>query len=314
MTQALVPATYIIIFERSPTMPILYVSSSIREALLYEPKDMIGHSPQEYMSDIDTGEDLKREYGSVTEDNIFMTDMIVRTKDNQNLFIRGISFVCGNVNFGIVTTFPHVDVDREEQLQRHRKSLTTQRYKCILSEEDDASTSRGERRNSLDPSAMYTLRSSYQACLVLEELNPNDPDIDAGPKIIFTTGSISRILHVDSCDLQGIPFLSLVAIEDSQKAYEFLEKALNSGELVLENLRLLANPLEEAHLPNPRSVSVEFMAKGSDDGAIMLCQLARPGVVEQGSSNRGRYISLEDIISSNPETSDFPGEWSKIRF
>ncbi|KAJ1961313.1 hypothetical protein GGI12_003320, partial [Dipsacomyces acuminosporus] len=124
---------------------------------------------------------------------------------------------------------------------------------------------------------------------------------------MFSTDSINRILDVDSSDLQGVPFLSLVAFRDNQKACEYLEKALHSDELVLERLQLLVNPIEESHLRNPRCVFVEFMAMGSDDGIIMLCQLERPKAITRGGGgDDDGYLSLADIISSDPETSDCP--------
>ncbi|KAJ1954963.1 hypothetical protein GGI12_005672 [Dipsacomyces acuminosporus] len=65
--------------------------------------------------------------------------------------------------------------------------------------------------------------------------------------------------------------------------------------------------LQGSQATDPRCVSVEFMAMGSNDGAIMLCQLVRPWIA--GRSENVRYISLEDIISSDPETSDIPEFW-----
>ncbi|KAJ1958929.1 hypothetical protein GGI12_004610 [Dipsacomyces acuminosporus] len=158
---------------------------------------------------------------------------------------------------------------------------------------------------------MYSLRTNHQACFVLGDFSPNDPDGDAGPKIVFTTDSINRILDVDSCDLQGVPFLSLVAMEDNQKAYGFLERSFNSSELVLERLHLLANPIDDAQLRNPRTVTVEFLGIGSDEGAIILCQIGRTRISGRVDNNSG-YMSLEDIISSEPDTSDFPDEWRQM--
>ncbi|KAJ1959730.1 hypothetical protein GGI12_004184 [Dipsacomyces acuminosporus] len=99
------------------------------------------------------------------------------------------------------------------------------------------------------------------------------------------------------------PFLSMVTLEDITKAADFLDKALQTNVLVLERLRLLENPIENEQQNFPKCVSVEFMAMGSDDGAIMLCQLEQPKRADP--CNNDGYLSLEDIISSDPGTSDF---------
>ncbi|KAJ1963126.1 hypothetical protein GGI12_002243 [Dipsacomyces acuminosporus] len=303
------PATYIIIHERSPEMPVLYVSSSVRQALLYEPDELIGHSPVEYMVDTRDTQDFKKEHGSITEDNVIMTNIFLKSKIGRPIYIRSIAFACSNVNFYMATTFPDVTLDQSQ------RTLSIQRYRCILSENDNDEGSAGSSSSNtndrrVDMSAVYSMRATYQACFVLGGLNSDDPDSDAGPKIVFSTDSISRILDVDSCDLQGVPFLSLVTMEDNEKAYRYLERVLNSDELVIDRLQLLINPLEESQLRNPRSVSVEFMGMGSDDGVIMLCQLERPRIADRDDNNG--YMSLGDIVSSDPDTSDFPEGWSRL--
>ncbi|KAJ1960203.1 hypothetical protein GGI12_003931 [Dipsacomyces acuminosporus] len=301
---ALQPSTYLIINERTPGMPILYVSSSIREALLYEPQDFIGHSALEFVADTNDVEELRKHHGTFTDDNVIMTNCIVKSKDNQDVYIRTIVFACGNVNLGIVDTFPNITSNEQllqyQQQEEDIRALSVQRFKCILSEQTS--------NNTLGRNAIYSLRTTYQACIVTE----NKGDNINGPEVVFVTSSINRILEADSCELQGLPFLSLVAEQDSIRACDFLEKALYSKELVLETLRLLVNPLEESETNNPKLVSVEFMAKGSDDGVIMLCQVGRYARTE--CNDNGGYMSLEDIITSDPETSDCPELWNMSIF
>ncbi|KAJ1964835.1 hypothetical protein GGI12_001171 [Dipsacomyces acuminosporus] len=297
------PTTFIIINVRSPGMPILYVSSSIREALLYEPQEFIGRSALEFAANTGDVEELRKHHGMFTEDNVIMTNCVVKSKNNQSVFIRTIVFACANVNFGIVDTFPNISSNEQLAQQQDMGSLSIQRFKCILSEQQQTAAS-----NTLGMNAIYSLRTTYQACMVTE----NKGDNVTGPEIVFITSSINRILDVESSDLHGMPFLSLVAIDDTIKACEFLEKAMFSEELALEKLKLLVNPLEESQIRNPRLVTVEFMAKGSDDGVIMLCQVGR--YTRAGCSDNDGYMSLEDIITSDPETSDCPEQWNRSIF
>ncbi|KAJ1954365.1 hypothetical protein GGI12_005804, partial [Dipsacomyces acuminosporus] len=249
---------------------------------------------------------FKEHYGTITDDNVLITNVHVKNKNNVPVPVRTIAFTCGNVNFHMGTTYP------DSAHSQRGGPLSVQRFKCILSEAGNENTggssSNGSGNGGVDPSTAYSRRTTSQACIVLNSVDPNDAGSDVGPKIIFSTDSINRILDVDSSDLHGLPFLSLVDAESSEKAAEFLQKALHSSELVLEQLGLLVSPLEESHLASPRSVAVEFMAMGSDDGIIMLCQLSRPKL--GGNDADGRYMPLEDIISSDPETSDFPDAWN----
>ncbi|KAJ1965759.1 hypothetical protein GGI12_000551 [Dipsacomyces acuminosporus] len=143
--------------------------------------------------------------------------------------------------------------------------------------------------------------------MVVENAGASNPACDAGPTILFAADSINRILDADSSDLQGLPFLSIVAFEDIPKAAAFLANALHSSEPLFERLSILVNPIEESNSTNPRIAALEFMGIGSDDGAILLCQLLPPSAQER-SDNDG-YLSLGDIISSDPDTSDYPELW-----
>ncbi|KAJ1951879.1 hypothetical protein GGI12_006383 [Dipsacomyces acuminosporus] len=277
-------------------MTILYLSSSIRKALLYEPEDLVGHSPLEILGDKYIN-DFKVHHGRQTEDNVILTNTLVTSKCSREVYQRSITFACGNVNFQIATTYP------EAVLDKSKRRFSIHRFRCVLSEELNNTKSSTVK----DLNTAYSLKSCYQACFVLGRVNA---DKDTSSRIVFATDSISKILDADSADLQGEPFLSLVSSDDTEKAREFLRKAVGHDELVLERLRLLVNPVEDCQMENPRCVSVEVMGLGSDDGAILLWQLERPYI--DGRSGSGKYIPLEDIISSDPETTDFPDEWEKL--
>ncbi|KAJ1962313.1 hypothetical protein GGI12_002723, partial [Dipsacomyces acuminosporus] len=293
-------ATYIGVHERTPEMRTLYASSSIRQALLFEPEEAIGGSPLDRVSDSRDIEELRNHHDSVTDDNIILTKCFINNKLGQPVFLRAIAFVCSNINFYVATTFPHITPDQGVSL------CSVERFKYDISGSENDAESIDRRRRGADMNAMYSMRTTNQACFILEGLSENNLD----PKIKFVTDSINRILDVDSSDLQGVFFLTLVDIEDETKATAFLEKLLDGNELVFERLQILESPLEGNFLEEPRSVVLELMAMGSDNGAIMLCQLERSSISQL--DDRSRYMALEDIISSDPETSDFPDDWSRV--
>ncbi|KAJ1959943.1 hypothetical protein GGI12_004076, partial [Dipsacomyces acuminosporus] len=63
------PATYIGIHERTVGTKLLYLSSGIRQALLYEPSELIGRSTEVLINDTQSTEEFKTHHGSVTDDN-----------------------------------------------------------------------------------------------------------------------------------------------------------------------------------------------------------------------------------------------------
>ncbi|KAJ1956096.1 hypothetical protein GGI12_005396 [Dipsacomyces acuminosporus] len=312
---------FIGIHERTPELRVLYMSSSVRHALLYEPREFMNRSALEFILNVEEGEEAKTHFGAATDDNVMMAYAFVKNKNGVPVYIRSIAFACGNVGFQLATAYP--DVDFEQQRQR----LTVQRFRCNLGESatehdrqvlesilssqqnqfstgsSNSTTARG--RGSLGASAIYSARTTCQACFVVNNVYASSRHRVSELKVLFVTDSINTILDVDASDLQNKQFLSLVADQDLAKATSFLERMLQNNGLVLERLELLADP-QQGH----RSVAAEFIGMGSDDGAIMLCQLERSSIAQL--DGRGRYISLEDIISSDPETSDCPDAWKRI--
>ncbi|KAJ1960018.1 hypothetical protein GGI12_004030 [Dipsacomyces acuminosporus] len=294
---------YIVIHERSPGLPVLYTSRSRQQFLSYLLESPAGGTPLPYITSSRDRAEIKRCYGSQTDNNVILTNFFTKSKYDEDVLVRGITFACGTVGLAMITAYINV-----ARTQDSSNAMTTQKYKYILRNNDSRVGVINSIADGGNANGMYSMKSTYQACFVLEEMSTSSLDGDTGPKIVFITDSINRILDTDSCDLQGLPFLDLVAIEDKEKAAAFLEKTLNDNELVLERLHLLVNPLEDSQTASPKCVSVEFMAMGSDDGAVVLCQLERPWIA--GRNENVGYMSLEDIISSDPETSDFPDLWN----
>ncbi|KAJ1989706.1 hypothetical protein GGI25_004732 [Coemansia spiralis] len=112
-----------------------------------------------------------------------------------------------------------------------------------------------------------------------------------GPKVVFASASFGRIIGIDSWETQGQDFLSLLLLSEVAMAADFLQRVAQSTEILLGRLRFARNP----------GVSdVEVIAAGSEDGIILVCQLGRDN------------LSLEEIISSDAETSDVDNRWGGV--
>ncbi|KAJ2888078.1 hypothetical protein FB639_000884 [Coemansia asiatica] len=144
----------------------------------------------------------------------------------------------------------------------------------------------------MQPPVMPTIRALTRkiglicACLVLETGSRE------GPRVLFASRSFSRIVGVETDEVQGLGFLTLVAPRDVTRASEFLEKVFVSMDVLVEQL---------AFVVGEREIVVEVMAAGSSEGAMLLCQMKAP---DRTCDDEEGYLSLEDIISSDPETSD----------
>ncbi|KAJ2605088.1 hypothetical protein H4R99_001392 [Coemansia sp. RSA 1722] len=136
---------------------------------------------------------------------------------------------------------------------------------------------------------------AVSACLVLETGG------NQGPRILFASRSFSRIVGVETDEVQGLAFLTLVARRDVVRVSRFLERVFASPSVLVEQM---------AFVVGERVVAVEVMAAGSNEGAMLLCQTRAPEAAN-GDDEAG-YLSLEEIISSDPETSDCPDVWRSI--
>ncbi|KAJ2377504.1 hypothetical protein GGI05_006861, partial [Coemansia sp. RSA 2603] len=121
-----------------------------------------------------------------------------------------------------------------------------------------------------------------------------------GPQVLFASRSFGKMIGVDTSDIQGSSFLSLVAPEDMVRASAFLERVASNMDVIVERLRMRV----EQH----DAKEAEVMAAGSDEGTILLCQMEKCGNVVDSSG----CLSLEELISSDPETSDVASDWHRV--
>ncbi|KAJ1935085.1 hypothetical protein GGF37_006128, partial [Kickxella alabastrina] len=119
-----------------------------------------------------------------------------------------------------------------------------------------------------------------------------------------------HIIGVDSIDIQGVAFLALVSTEDVAKAAMFLDRVAKIADTAIERFRLRMDSDVDASC----SVSVEVMAAGSDEGAMLLFQMDMPCDIadKEELDMASGYMSLEDMISSDYDTTDVDESWNDI--
>ncbi|KAJ2800564.1 hypothetical protein H4R21_003126, partial [Coemansia helicoidea] len=152
----------------------------------------------------------------------------------------------------------------------------------------------------------------------------------AGPRVVFVTGSVTRLIDVNTCDVMQEPFLQLVAPEDIVHVTRFFERLASSADVLFENFSLLSRPhmidgdIVISDTDNER-VLVECLGAAAQDGIVLLLRKRRtvpaPRRDTMGNYIRSRvhevddeqgYISLAELVSSDPETSDAPEAWSRL--
>ncbi|KAJ2715703.1 hypothetical protein H4R19_001055 [Coemansia spiralis] len=186
-------------------------------------------------------------------------------------------------------------------------------------------------------SVYYSHSDRIKAAFVLEYLGAVEGETDqhagqlAGPQVVFVTGSVSRLIDADTSDLTHAPFLKFVAPEDVLQVGKFLDRLFGTTDVMFETFSLLRRPpivegdVDVADDDNPRVV-VECLGAASRDGVMLLvrrlhiaCAPKRDTagnyirtMVHKVDDEDSGYISLAELISSDPDTSDAPDAWSQL--
>ncbi|KAJ2900025.1 hypothetical protein IWW38_000733 [Coemansia aciculifera] len=186
------------------------------------------------------------------------------------------------------------------------------------------------------PSRQVKVAMVLESPAILDTVTGSDADRrQNGPLIVFVTGSVSRLIDADTSDLLRFPFLKLVAPEDVLRATRFFERLGESQDVLFESFALIQRPhvidgdVAVADDANTRVV-VECLGASVQDGVALLLRRLRtappPGRDALGNYVVGRryrdahehdcdtgYMSLNEMISSDPGTSDAPPSWSNLR-
>ncbi|KAJ1644858.1 hypothetical protein LPJ64_003517 [Coemansia asiatica] len=274
------PLAYIAVHDKTPSMRVLYASSNIRLALQFEPDEVLGLPAFSFITNQKVGE-YKQKFGQPSDESVVISNTMVYDRNRSPVYLRIIHFNCDDIAFNVAMCYPEIN----DQVGEMRRQAFEEQCR--------------------QQSTVYRSRGRFlQACLVLERQRAVDDVAPWGPRVVFASRSFEAIVNLDASDVQGLSFLALVAAEDTVKAARFLERVAGSQTVVVEKL-LLVNG---GQADNNRPVCVEVVAAGSDDGAILLCRPDRMRGLGQNDDDSG-YTSLEDIISSDPETSGLSDAW-----
>ncbi|KAJ2161545.1 hypothetical protein GGF46_001400 [Coemansia sp. RSA 552] len=337
--------TYIGIHSRDDSTQLLYVSSGSREALGYTPAFLTTQKAKHFIADNYDSNDYPRIYDSKddadeeeenNEANAYVMYLNIKTASGTPVLMRVTSFKCDNCVIYISMTFPEIPFRNRGELEV--QMLDGAMKKLNVTQEQNAARKAAQNRvlgRSQNAPLYYSKNRQIKAAFVLE--NPNLPEMTTdeaarrptGPLIAFVTGSVSRLVDADPSDLSNYPFMKLVAPEDVLHVCKFFDRLADATDVLFETFALLQRPhvidgdVVIADADNTRVV-VEALGASTQDGLVVLLRKLKLAVAPKRDTlgnyihsrvheidDDGGYVSLAELLSSDPETSDAPG-WSLL--
>ncbi|KAJ2807110.1 hypothetical protein H4R20_001419 [Coemansia guatemalensis] len=270
------------------------------------------------------------------EANVYVFYCHAMTASGVPVLERATTFKCDNCVIFIASVFPEKPFSNRNELEV--KMLDGAMKRLNLTRQKEAQIERRRvmaARPGYQPSLYRAPSKQVKAAFVLEHSQESDTSplaVDgrrSGPLIVFVTGSVSHLIEADPSDVMRYPFLKLVAPEDLVHVCAFFDQLYQSSEVQFKTFALVKHPhiidgdIFVRDEDNPRIV-VECLAAAVDDGVVLLLRRLRvaPPPKKDNVGNYihsgiykidedAGYISLSELISSDPETSDAP-EWSQV--
>ncbi|KAJ2403110.1 hypothetical protein GGI23_000189 [Coemansia sp. RSA 2559] len=281
--------------------------------------------------------------------NAYVMYMNIRTAELGPVLHRITTFKCDNCIIVIAMAFPEIPYQSKHELEVQMLDGAMKRMNITREKE---AAERRNARNHQHAAARWRQRSetSYgqrvplyfaqsrqvKVAFVLENSAATEAQAaegirrQSGPLVVFVTGSVGRLIDADTADLIRFPFLKLVAPEDLVRVSKFFEKLEGTADVLFETFSLLQRPhiidgdVVVSDAQNTRVV-VECLGANVQDGVALLVRKLRsqapPTMDDMGNYIRpkvheideeGGYMTLSEIISDDPETSDAP-QWSQLR-
>ncbi|KAJ2718551.1 hypothetical protein GGI07_005704 [Coemansia sp. Benny D115] len=239
---------------------------------------------------------------------------MVHARDGTPVYLRIIHFSCDAIAFNVAMALSN---QAETPLPNNFEVAHTESVRRLQGQGADVGVGEGPGMHLRD--AIYATRDGgFHACLVLEKQDVVDSASPMGPRVVFASKSFERIVGKDTSDVHGLAFLTLVAPQDVGRAARFLQDVACSPNFLIGHLNFQTDAQSSRQLQVSGYVSVEIVGAGSDDGAILLCRMdgaaaaAEPAYgrrVRMGGDIDDGYMSLEDILTSDPETSNLSDVW-----
>ncbi|KAJ2780197.1 hypothetical protein H4R18_003591 [Coemansia javaensis] len=299
------PHIYFGIHTRDESARMLYISEGVQQVLGFTPAEIMSRPASEYIADsVHADYPLIFTQGEEKEGEdavgAYVFYLNVKTATGASVLERVTAFACDTCVVFVCLSFPDAPF-------RDRRELEVQ----VLDREMtrlNVSRHRRHRSAAPQPPALFRARSRLPRAALVVEFPPRAARCPAGPLITFASGSIGRLVDADADDLDRCPFLRLVALEDVVRVCALFERLAASTDVQHEAFSLLRKPhviagdVPVADADNPR-VAVECLAAAAHNGAVLLLRAA-------GASGDGGHLSLLDLVSSDPETSD-AHEWAQ---
>ncbi|KAJ2808348.1 hypothetical protein H4R21_000094 [Coemansia helicoidea] len=329
------------------TSRIIYVSSGVHLGTGLTPEEVVntsayefiteGFDSKDYMSLYETDNPNGADMEGDTHDkpNAYAMEGNLRTAFGKPKFSRMTLFPCDNCVLYLCQMFP--DAPLLDRTELEVRALDGEMRRINVTRECDRKRAEGLAQPGNSGTPIYSARSRrVKAAFILEHPaaanseNNKTGDRQAGPLVVFVTGSVSHLVDADSSDVMRTPFLKLVAPEDLLHVSKYFDRLADSTDVLFETFALLSRPpvvegdVEVADHENHR-VIVECLGASSQDGLAVLVRKLRtvPAPKRDTMGNyihsrvhrvddEGGYVSLAELISSDPDTSDAPEAWSHL--
>ncbi|KAJ2783760.1 hypothetical protein H4R18_001512 [Coemansia javaensis] len=325
--------TYVGIHSVDDTTELLYISSGSTRAIGFTPEYLLSMRAKDFIADDYDPNDYPRLYDAEAdgsdEGGVFVFYTNVRTAHGPPVLHKITSFKCGACVLYVGTTYPEVPF-------RERHELRVQALDRAMTQRNITREQQARRAAKRRNAPVYRAHSGRaKAAFVLEHPTAVAAGVrgphgrQAGVLISFATASLSHVIDADPSDVIHEPFLKLVAPEDLVRVSAFFDRLAASTEVLFESFALLQRPhlidgdVIVADEDNKRVV-VDCLGAASHDGLVLLVNKLRtkPAPARDTLGNyvrakvrevddEGGYLSLAELLSSDPETSDAPG-WAQL--
>ncbi|KAJ2004270.1 hypothetical protein H4R26_002605 [Coemansia thaxteri] len=304
-----------------------------RKARDYIADPFEGDYPEIFSSKLEEGQDAEED-----EANVYMMHMNLKNSNGTPVYHRITSFKCDNCVLVVGMSYPEVPFRNRHELEVQMLDGAMRRLNITRQNELESAIRQQTEGVARRAPMYYAPSRQIKVAVVLESpaavlgsAQEDDERRQNGPLIVFVTGSVSRLIDADTSDLLRFPFLRLVAPEDVARAGRFFDRLGESEDVLFETLALVQRPhvidgdVAVADDANARVV-VECLGANAQDGVVLLMRRLRtqpPPRRDALGNYQSRahalddledgYMSLSDLISSDPATSDAPASWSRLR-
>ncbi|KAJ2657396.1 hypothetical protein IW148_005213 [Coemansia sp. RSA 1199] len=314
------------IHSRNPSMSVHYMSNGCLATLGFEPSQIIGGQvrnfvldplPEAYMEIYKRQSTDNGELEDEDDADVYCWYTNLKNATGGAVLHKMVSMKTDDMVIFMGTAYA------EARHQIHNEHLNVTQK--MLSARDRRGTE--NERNS-----MYRTRNRQaKAAFILEnqqtltEANDSPDAHVTGPLIMFSTNA-NHLIEADMSDLISFPFLKLVAPEDVLCVTNFCDKLIGSTDVQFEQFSLLYQPhvidgdIVVSDEDNQRVV-VECLGSAVKDGVVLLlrklCIAPPPKWDTMGNFIRATIapdsddgLSLFDLLSDDPSTSEAPDCWS----